>query len=149
MSFCNVSASNVPPNLLILFRETSGLVTGSSLVLWIMPSHVNWLKECECPRSEGCRGSAPDPVHLVLLAPRKAEPKKGAPRKSLQAPLGRLPAGRQGFRGSLKLVRQGIIINYFRTSDSHCALSFSLGRGAKISEGVYNNGRIRKNILAR
>jgi hypothetical protein len=43
MSFCSVSASNVPPNLLILFRETSGLLTGSLLVLWISPSYVNRL----------------------------------------------------------------------------------------------------------
>lgn len=29
------------------------------------------------------RGSAPDPVHLILLAPEKVAPKKGALRKSL------------------------------------------------------------------
>jgi len=34
------------------------------------------------------RDSAPDSVHLILLAPRKVGAKKGAPRKSLHAPLG-------------------------------------------------------------
>ena len=44
-----------------------------------------------------------------------------------------------GFRGVVQLVRQGIIIIFSSGLRTVTALSFSLGRGAKISEGAVNS----------
>jgi len=93
-----------------------------------------------CVRHAGLRyafsfGALPR-TSAAFLPSKKAGAKKCAPRKSLHAPLGRLQGSRQRREN---LSGREHHYYYFRTSDSHRALSFSLGRRAKISEGVLSN----------